>query len=55
LLASYSVTINGQSYTSTVSISGSEYTASVPGVGSVTGYSEAAVEAAISLRISEMV
>lgn len=53
-VGNYVYTIDGQSYSTTISTSGGEYTATVPGLGTITAPSEAAVEAAISVRISEL-
>ena len=53
-VGSFVYTINGQSYSTTISSSGGEYSATVPGVGTISEPSEAAVEAAISVRISAL-
>jgi len=53
-VGSFNFKIDGQSSGTTISNTGEEYTATLPGLGTVSGPSEASVDAAINVRISEL-
>jgi|GEM_PF-1801176 len=54
LISNYNFKVGDKNYVSSISSSNGEYTATVSGVGSVSGTSESAVEAAIAVKVSAM-
>jgi hypothetical protein len=53
-IGSFSFKIDGESNATTIADAGEEYAATIPGLGTVNGPNEAAVDAAINFRISEL-
>lgn len=53
-IGSFTFKIDGENDGTTIADAGEEYAATIPGLGTVNGPNEAAVDAAINFRISEL-